>query len=119
MWKSIYGFRDGKKRYGEELNELEGTKLTFHEIIHIARAREYDFGEVSCEIDDLVETAKTFDKMETVREMKQIVPEYESNNSVYEVLNWRMGNENKVDFERRVGFLTVENNNVFHYRLRI
>ena len=51
------------------------------------RVREYDFDEVSLEIDDLVETAKTFNKMETVRKMKHIVPEYKSNNSVYEVLD--------------------------------
>ena len=81
------GLREGEKLYEEVLNELEGTKPTFHEKIHIAQVREYDFDEVSREIDDLVETAKTFDKMETVRKMKQIVPEYKSNNSVYEVLD--------------------------------
>ena len=81
------GLREGEKLYEEVLNELEGTKPTFHEKIHIAQVREYDFDEVSREIDDLVETAKTFDKMETVRKMKHIVPEYKSNNSVYEVLD--------------------------------
>jgi len=81
------GLREGEKLYEEVLNELEGTKPTFHEKIHIAHVREYDFDEVSREIDDLVETAKTLDKMETVRKMKQIVPEYKSNNSVYEVLD--------------------------------
>ena len=81
------GLREGEKLYEEVLNELEGTKPTFHEKIHIAQVREYDFDEVSHEIDDLVETAKTFNKMETVRKMKQIVPEYKSNNSVYEVLD--------------------------------
>ena len=81
------GLREGEKLYEEVLNELEGTKPTFHEKIHIAQVREYDFDEVSREIDDLVETAKTFDKMETVRKIKQIVPEYKSNNSVYEVLD--------------------------------
>ena len=81
------GLRAGEKLYEEVLNELEGAKPTFHEKIHIAQVREYDFDEVSREIDDLVETAKTFDKMETVRKMKQIVPEYKSNNSVYEVLD--------------------------------
>ena len=81
------GLREGEKLYEEVLNEQEGTKPTFHEKIHIAQVREYNFDEVSSEIDDLVETAKTFDKMETVRKMKQIVPEYKSNNSVYEVLD--------------------------------
>ena len=81
------GLREGEKLYEEVLNKLEGTKPTFHEKIHIAQVREYDFDEVTLEIDDLIETAKTFDKMETVRKMKQIVPEYKSNNSVYEVLD--------------------------------
>ena len=85
------GLREGEKLYEEVLNELEGTKPTFHEKIHIAQVREYDFDEVSREIDDLVETAKTFDKMETVRKMKHIVPEYKSNNSVYEVLDGEGG----------------------------
>ncbi len=81
------GLREGEKLYEEVLNKLEGTKPTFHEKIHIAEVREYNYADVSREIDDLVETAKTFDKMETVRKMKQIVPEYKSNNSVYEELD--------------------------------
>ena len=81
------GLREVEKLYEEVLNELEDTKPTFLEKIHIAQVREYDFDEVSREIDDLVETPKTFNKMETVRKMKHIVPEYKSNNSVYEVLD--------------------------------
>ena len=81
------GLREGEKLYEEVLNELEGTKPTFHEKIRIAQVREYDYDEVSREIDDLVDIAKQFDNMETVRKMKQIVPEYKSNNSVYEVLD--------------------------------
>ena len=81
------GLREGEKLYEEVLNELEGTKPTFHEKIRIAQVREYDYDEVSQEIDELVDIAKQFDNMETVRKMKQIVPEYKSNNSVYEVLD--------------------------------
>ena len=81
------GLREGEKLYEEVLNELEGTKPTFHEKIRIAQVREYDYDEVSREIDELVDIAKQFDNMETVRKMKQIVPEYKSNNSVYEVLD--------------------------------
>ena len=66
---------------------MEGTKPTFHEKIRIAQVREYDYTEVSREIDELVDIAKKFDNMETVRKMKAIVPEYKSNNSVYEVLD--------------------------------
>ena len=81
------GLRDGEKLYEEVLNELEGTKPTFHEKIRIAQVREYDYDEVSKEIDELVEISKRFDNMETVRKMKEIVPEYKSNNSVYEQLD--------------------------------
>ena len=69
------------------LNEKENTKPTFHEKIRIAKVREYDYVQVSAEIDELVEIAKQFDNMATVRKMKEIVPEYKSNNSVYEVLD--------------------------------
>ena len=81
------GLREGEKLYEEVLNELEGTKPTFHEKIRIAQVREYDYEEVAKEIDELVEISKHFDNMATVRKMKEIVPEYKSNNSVYEVLD--------------------------------
>ena len=81
------GLREGEKLYEEVLNELEGTKPTFHEKIRIAQVREYDYAEVAKEIDDLIEISKQFDDMETVRKMKEIVPEYKSNNSVYEKLD--------------------------------
>ena len=81
------GLREGEKLYEEVLNEMEGTKPTFHEKIRIAQVREYDYDEVAEEIDELVDIAKKFDNMDTVRKMKEIVPEYKSNNSVYEVLD--------------------------------
>ena len=81
------GLREGEKLYEEVLNELEGTKPTFHDKIRIAQVREYDYDEVSKDIDELVELSKQYDNMKTVRKMKEIVPEYKSNNSVYEVLD--------------------------------
>ena len=81
------GLREGEKLYEEVLNDLEGTKPTFHEKIRIAQVRDYDFDKVSKDIDELIEIAKTYDKMATVKKMKEIVPEYKSNNSVYEVLD--------------------------------
>ena len=81
------GLREGEKLYEEVLNELEGTKPTFHEKIRIAQVREYDYAQVEKDIDELVEIAKQFDNMATVKKMKEIVPEYKSNNSVYEVLD--------------------------------
>jgi len=81
------GLREGEKLYEEVLNELEGTMPTFHEKIRIAKVREYDFDEVNREIDELVAISKNYDNMATVRKMKAIVPEYKSNNSVYEQLD--------------------------------
>ena len=81
------GLREGEKLYEEVLNELEGTKPTFHKKIRIAEVREYDFDEVTKDIDELVEISKNYDNMDTVRKMKAIVPEYKSNNSVYEQLD--------------------------------
>lgn len=85
------GLREGEKLYEEVLNELENTKPTFHEKINIAQVREYDYEEVDKEIDKLIELAKQFDNMATVLKMKQIVPEYKSNNSVYEALDEKVG----------------------------
>jgi FlaA1/EpsC-like NDP-sugar epimerase len=81
------GLRPGEKLYEEVLNELEGTKPTFHEKIRIAEVREYDYEKVRQEIDELVAIAKQYDNMETVKKMKMMVPEYKSNNSVYEELD--------------------------------
>ena len=83
----ITGLRPGVKLYEEVLNELEGTKPTFHEKIRIAQVREYDYEQVRQAIDDLVELSKQYDNMATVKKMKEIVPEYKSKNSEYEVLD--------------------------------
>ena len=81
------GLREGEKLYEEVLGNKEETMPTFHEKIRVAKVREYDFDKVSKDIDELVEIAKRYDNMETVRKMKEIVPEYKSNNSVYEQLD--------------------------------
>ena len=86
--KIVYtGLRPGEKLYEEVLNELEGTKPTFHEKIRIADVRECDFADISRQVNELVEISKHYDDMETVKKMKEIVPEYKSNNSKYEVLD--------------------------------
>ena len=81
------GLRPGEKLYEEVLNDLEGTKPTFHEKIRIAEVREYDYEKVAKDIDELITISKRFDDMATVKKMKEIVPEYKSNNSVYEQLD--------------------------------
>ena len=85
------GLRPGEKLYEEVLNELEGTKPTFHEKIRIAEVREYDYDEVCKAIDTLIEISKHYDPMKTVKMMKEIVPEYKSNNSIYEQLDKKRG----------------------------
>ena len=83
----ITGLRDGEKLYEEVLNELEGTKPSFHDKIRIAEVRQYDYQEVCRDIDDLIQTAHHFDNMATVAKMKSIVPEFKCNQSVYEQLD--------------------------------
>ena len=81
------GLREGEKLYEEVLNKQEDTKPTFNKKIRIAKVREYDY-EVACkQIDDLIAISKQYDNMATVKKMKEIVPEYKSNNSVYEQLD--------------------------------
>ena len=81
------GLRAGEKLYEEVLNEEENTKPSFHEKIRIASVREYDYEAVSKDIDELIAISKNYDDMATVKKMKEIVPEFKSNNSVYEVLD--------------------------------
>jgi FlaA1/EpsC-like NDP-sugar epimerase len=81
------GLRPGEKLYEEVLNDKEGTKPTFHSKIRIAEVRSYEFAQVSKDIDELIDISKHYDNMATVKKMKEIVPEYKSNNSVYEELD--------------------------------
>ena len=81
------GLREGEKLYEEVLNAKENTKPTFHKKIRIAEVREYDFNQVSKDVDELIELSAHYDDMATVKKMKEIVPEYKSNNSKYEKLD--------------------------------
>lgn len=81
------GLRAGEKLYEEVLNDKESTKPSFHEKIRIANVREYDYSEVERDIEELIEVSKQYDDMLTVKKMKKIVPEFKSNNSVYEALD--------------------------------
>lgn len=81
------GLRPGEKLYEEMLNKAETTMPSFHEKIRIAKVREYDYTDVSCKIDNLISVSQRFNDMNTVKIMKQIVPEYKSRNSIYEQLD--------------------------------
>lgn len=81
------GLREGEKLYEEVLNESENTLSSFHKKIRIAMVRSYEYDEALREIEELRDISVKYDDMETVRKMKQIVPEYVSKHSRYEVLD--------------------------------
>lgn len=81
------GLRAGEKLYEEVLNDKESSMPSFNDKIRIAKVREYDYAKVSLKIDELIEKSKLYDEMLTVMKMKEIVPEYKSNNSIYEKLD--------------------------------
>ena len=81
------GLRAGEKLYEELLNNEESTKPSFNDKIRIAIVREYNYNEVVKSIGDLIEISKSYNEMATVKKMKEIVPEYKSNNSIYEKLD--------------------------------
>lgn len=81
------GLRPGEKLYEEVLSTEENTKPSFHDKIRIAEVREYDFAEVEQDIAELIRISDTYDAMATVRKMKEMVPEYVSNNSIYSKLD--------------------------------
>lgn len=84
------GLRPGEKLYEELLNDLENTIPTHHTKIMIAKVRDYCFNEVSKDIDKLIQLANLYEDVAVVRKMKNIVPEYKSNNSVYEELDRKL-----------------------------
>lgn len=81
------GLREGEKLYEEVLNENENTLPSFHKKIRIAQVRNYEYEDAERKLEELRDIALKYDDMETVREMKIIVPEYISKNSRYEVLD--------------------------------
>lgn len=83
------GLRPGEKLYEELLNQKETTLPTDNKKIMIARVREFDFDVVSKQIDTLIETSYSNKPFTIVKQMKQLVPEYISNNSIYEQLDIR------------------------------
>lgn len=81
------GLRPGEKLYEELLATKENTLPTDNTQIYRAQVREYDYHQVDQAIDELTELAIRVQKMDTVRMMKQIVPEFKSKNSIYEQLD--------------------------------
>ena len=81
------GLRHGEKLYEELLATKENTKPTSHDKIMIAAVREYDYEDISNDIDALIKSSYEFDSMKTVGCMKDLVPEFKSLNSRYSVLD--------------------------------
>ena len=81
------GLRPGEKLYEEVINAEENTLPSFHEKIRIAQVRQYSYASICQEVDELIAISKRYDDMATVKKMKAIVPEYLSNNSVFEKLD--------------------------------
>jgi FlaA1/EpsC-like NDP-sugar epimerase len=81
------GLRPGEKLYEELLNDNENTMPTHHEKIMIGKVREYVFNEVASNIAELIRSAKQDDDMQVVINMKKMVPEFKSMNSIFEELD--------------------------------
>lgn len=86
------GLRPGEKLYEELLNARENTIPTYHPKIMIAKVIKYDFEKVCSHIEDLKISLKDQNNFESVRIMKEIVPEFKSQNSVYERLDLEINN---------------------------
>ncbi len=86
------GLRVGEKLYEELLNDKENTMPTHHPKIMIGKVKEYNFNEISKEISVLIDMIPDHDNFEIVRKMKEIVPEFVSQNSDYEVIDFELKN---------------------------
>ncbi|MFC2151881.1 nucleoside-diphosphate sugar epimerase/dehydratase [Bacteroidota bacterium] len=81
------GLRPGEKLYEELLNDLENTMPTHHSKIMVAKVRDYDFKQVQEKFKELINLQKNHNNTDVVRKMKEIVPEFKSQNSIYEELD--------------------------------
>ena len=83
----IIGLRPGEKIYEELLADGENSKPTYHEKIMIAKSRKLDYEKIEQKIIDLYDCNQKCQNLEIVSKIKEIVPEYVSNNSKFEVLD--------------------------------
>ncbi|MFT5601498.1 MAG: FlaA1/EpsC-like NDP-sugar epimerase [Flavobacteriales bacterium] len=79
----VTGLRPGEKLYEELLTNEENTIPTHHHKIMIGKVKEYNFDTINTTIGELVSSYSTQDNFEIVKKMKEIVPEFISNNSIY------------------------------------
>ena len=102
------GLRPGEKLYEEVLNDKEKTISTTHSQIMIAKVREYDFNQVSKQIDCLISLVESRDNMKIVSMMKRIVPEFKSENSIYEELDNVKKQENSAELSSNNDYETKQ-----------
>jgi FlaA1/EpsC-like NDP-sugar epimerase len=81
------GLRPGEKLYEELLANEENTLPTHHKKIMIAKVKKYHFESISKDIADLISLFGAQDNEQIVRKMKEIVPEFKSQNSIYQKLD--------------------------------
>jgi FlaA1/EpsC-like NDP-sugar epimerase len=79
--------RPGEKLYEELLATKENTIETKNKKIKIAKVREYDFGEIQLQIDELIALIHCNENMKIVKQMKNMVPEFKSQNSIFKTLD--------------------------------
>lgn len=81
------GLRDGEKLFEEVLSDAETTLPTTHPKIRVAKVREYSYTEALANEERLYKASFTYDDMQVVKIMKEIVPEFKSRHSKYEALD--------------------------------
>lgn len=84
------GLRPGEKLYEELLNDLENTLPTHHHKIMVAKVMVYNFYQVHTQVNELLDVACKYQDTEVVKQMKQLVPDFISNNSVYQELDQKI-----------------------------
>lgn len=88
------GLRPGEKLYEELLNDKEKTTSTSNSKIMIAKVRKYDFNEVQYRINNTIELANDGNIHDMVKLMKEIIPEFISNNSIFQSIDNELNNNN-------------------------
>jgi FlaA1/EpsC-like NDP-sugar epimerase len=81
------GLREGEKLFEELLNQKENTIMTHHEKILIAKVQEYSYVEINKYVDLLIDLVQDKNELKMVTLMKELVPEFRSNYSRYEILD--------------------------------
>lgn len=104
------GLREGEKLYEELLSTKENTIPTNNPKIMVAKVREYDYEEAKKNEDELLRISYTHDDMAIVKKMKEIVPEYKSQVSKYEVLDKKFPPPNSLMHGRSRALGSEKNN---------